>query len=348
MSTLSQIAHDMLHPGWPAALSNRDLRLRRILWPLEARARRLTRDFLNGGRDIFPLEVDPADKKSLSDFGDKIFRSVEGAHPIGSLERNRLLLKIIGESFPSRVLTEAYFENLSILLAHEPPLPTPGKLVIGLGTGRSGSTSLAARLADVPGNCSTHENPPLVFWRPEPEQVSFHLRRFAILTRYYALVADAAHWWINIVDELVHEFASVKFIGLVRDKHDCAISFARIKGLGRGSYNHWAHHPNGLWSPAMWDPTYPKFDTPSWSDRDPDRAKWQMICRYLDCYGAKMAAVMEQFPGRFLQLRTEQLDDAAVVKSLYDFIDIVPLAAGKSVKLNVKTTRDGGVDKFRM
>jgi len=46
-------------------------------------------------------------------------------------------------------------------------------LVIALAAG-----GLAAMLASVTGSCCTHENPPLVSWTPEPEEIDFHLRRF--------------------------------------------------------------------------------------------------------------------------------------------------------------------------
>jgi hypothetical protein len=219
---------------------------RSLLWHIEAGGRRVAKQVIKS--DELPLhrQFDPQDKDALCERADQHFLAVEKSFPLGSLKRSRQLLRIIGQGFPTQRLTEAYFENLNALFASRTPLRQAGTLVIGLGSGRSGSTTLAARLDAIEGSCSTHENPPLVYWRPEPEQIAFHFQRFRLLTRDCPLVADSAHWWINLVDELALEFPNTKFVGLMRNKYDCAVSFARIKGFGRGSYNHWAPHLNGI------------------------------------------------------------------------------------------------------
>lgn len=200
----------------------------------------------------------------------------------------------------------------------------------------------------MPESCCTHENPPLIFWSPQPEQLAFHFRRFAMLTQYYRLVADTAHWWINHTDELMRQFPSVKFVGLVRDKYECAVSFARIKGIGRGSYNHWAAQPNRLWSASMWDPTYPTLETPEWADRDPDHAKWVMILRYIEFYNSRMASLASRNPDKYLILRTEMLDEGNSLDQLYGFIGTKPQKRNGSKRLNVKSTKDGRSGTFKI
>jgi hypothetical protein len=321
---------------------------RRLIWQIEAGGRRLARQVVKDNEFVLPGEFNPEDKSALCKEADKRFRGIEKSFPLGTLRRSRQLLLIIGQGFPTQLLTDAYFENLEAMMAFKTPLRQPGTLVIGLGSGRSGSTTFAARLEDTDGSCSTHENPPLVYWRPEPEQIAFHFRRFRLLTRYFPLVADSAHWWINLVDPLVSEFPTIKFVGMRRDKFDCAVSFARIKGFGRGSYNHWAPHLNGIWRSAMWDPAYPTFEVPAWANRNPDRAKWQMIVRYLDIYNSLLTSAATRLRGKFIMMHTELLNDPDALKVLYDHIGVNPKTAVKMINCNVKSIKDGDLDSFKM
>jgi len=323
-------------------------KLKTVLWKVEASARSVYNRYVAGAERFSSLGFDPQDIECVSARADQIFGSVDSVLYVGSVTRSRKILEIIEEYYPTPLLVEAYFANLSAVFERKIPLSTPGRLVIGLGTGRCGSTSLAARLGAVANSCSTHENPPLVYWMPAPEQVSFHLRRFAMLLRYYELVADCAHWWINLVDVLVDEFPQIKFVGLERDKYACAISFARIKGVGRSTFNHWARHPNSVWSSTAWDPTYPTFDTPDSATRDPDRAKWEMIDKYLDLYHLMKVDAAARLPDKFLLLQTEQLNDTQCIARLYSFIGKAPALGPKLVALNVRTTKDGRLETYRV
>ncbi len=122
------------------------------------------------------------------------------------LETCQRVLSIIGDSYPTEELAAEYFSNLEICLGGMRPLETPGQLLIGLGPGRCGSTSLAAMLGTVPNSCCTHETPPLIFWEPQPEQVDFHIKRFRMLASRYSLVAEVSHWWLNSIDRIFNQF----------------------------------------------------------------------------------------------------------------------------------------------
>ena len=346
--TLFLVTHAMFPTALRTALSSPGSVWRRLLWRLEAGGRRVARQVIKDDEFISSRECNPEDTGALRAEADKLFLTIEKSFPLGTLKRSHQLLRIIEQSFPTQLLTDAYFENLDALMASRTPLREPGTLVIGLGSGRSGSTTLAARLDNTDGSCSTHENPPLVYWRPEPEQIAFHFRRFRLLTRYYPLVADFAHWWINLVDEIASEFPTVKFVGLIRDKFDCAVSFARIKGFGRGSYNHWAPHLNGIWRSAVWDPAYPTFEIPAWADRNPDRAKWQMIIRYLDLYNSRLNFIATRLEGKFFILRTELLNDPHTLSDLYDYIGAKPKNGVMTINCNVRSIEDGGAESFKM
>ncbi len=153
-----------------------------------------------------PLDYDPSDKQALGYRANTLLDKMHTEPARGPLEPCQRILAIIQEWYPTEKLAAEYFSNLEILLAGKRRLETPGQLVIGLGTGRCGSTSLAAMLGTVKNSCCTHESPPLIFWTPQSEQVAFHIKRFRILANYYSLVADVSHWWLNSIEQVSDQF----------------------------------------------------------------------------------------------------------------------------------------------
>ena len=105
----------------------------------------------NGG-----VDYDPYDRRVREDLARREFAAYRDGPAPGTITRSRLILDIIQETFPTEELTKAYFENLDALLQYRQPLRAPGRVVLGIGSGRSGSTSLAAMLATVGGSCCTH------------------------------------------------------------------------------------------------------------------------------------------------------------------------------------------------
>jgi hypothetical protein len=77
-------------------------------------------------------------------FGDLYFDLQQASYPQGSVERSRFILVVIGNSFPTPKLSEAYFDNLRQILATRTKRAQSGTTVIGLGTGRCGSTTMSA------------------------------------------------------------------------------------------------------------------------------------------------------------------------------------------------------------
>jgi hypothetical protein len=259
--------------------------------------------------------------------------------PPGTVERGRLILELIQDSFPTKTLASAYFENLELLLKSRQSRRTPGTILLGIGSGRSGSTSLAAVLATVEGSCCTHENPPLISWVPEAEELQFHVRRFRRLAEYFPLVADVSHWWLNVLDDVFTHFPDAKVVGVFRSLGSCASSFMKIKGFGRGSYNHWVPYGNGIWAAAQWDPTYPTYAVPENSKRDPDGAKLELITRYVSEYNDKMFSIAARMPEKVMLVRTEDLNDTAAQRTIFEFAGVRGSVA--KTQLNVGTIADG-------
>ena len=291
------------------------------------------------------IDYNPYDRANRARLAERLFNQHRDDHPLGTAARGRLILDMIEDSFPTEELTTAYFENLELLLKPKASRHTPGQIVLGLGSGRSGSTSLVAILATVEEHCCTHENPPLISWIPEAEELQFHVRRFQLLSHYFPLIADVSHWWLNVLDEFFTHFPDAKAVGLFRDVESCAASFMKIKGFGRGSYNHWVPYGNGIWAAAQWDPTYPTYEIPENSEREPDRVKFDLIARYVHEYNERLKAFATSMPEKFMLVKTEDLNDEAVQKAIFDFAGIHGQVA--ETRMNMGTTADGRKSDFK-
>jgi hypothetical protein len=285
------------------------------------------------------LDYDPYDKAACERTANKLLDEMYNEPARGPLETCQRVLAIIGASYPTEKLAAEYFSNLKILLRSMPRLENPGQLLIGLGPGRCGSTSLAAMLGSVPNSCCTHESPPLLFWTPQNDQIDFHIKRFRMLGNYHSLVADVSHWWLNSVERVFGNFPNAKAIGLIRDPDDCAISFMRIQGYGSGSFNPWMRDGNGFWRSGHWDPTYPSYSLPSNADKNPDLAKLELITRYVKEYNARLETLARNAPDRVKLVRTEDLGQETAQEQIFQIAN----ARGQisTWKLNVKGIAEG-------
>ena len=291
------------------------------------------------------INWDPYDRTIRERLAQQMFEHRNNDQPLGTVSRARLLLDLIEETFPTDALTTAYFENLALLLQSKQPLHSPGKVVLGLGSGRSGSTSLVAILRTIGGCCCTHENPPLVSWTPEPEELQFHIRRFETLAKYFTVVADVSHWWLNAAGDIFSYFPGAKAVALIRNTESCVKSFMGIKGLGRGSYNHWVPYGSGVWAVARWDPTYPTYALPENAHKDPDRVKFELIERYVREYNAQLCSLAQNAPEKILLVKTGELSDPTVQNAIFDFVGVQ--GSVSEAKLNVATVADGQMPDLR-
>ena len=293
------------------------------------------------------VRLDPYDASRRRKFAELLFTLRERQYPLGSLERSRFLLQVVGFDGWSETVEEAYFENLKAVLDRMPRGETRGSLVLGLGPGRCGSTTLAAMLRQAKRCCATHENPPLVHWAPKRNQLAFHEKRFDLLLDRFAVVFDSAHWWLNAADDLRRSFPDVKLIGLQREPESCTESFLKLKGAGAGSINHWVKHDGLFWKQALWDALYPDYDPNQILQRpldfeDPAAVRdlqMKLIRCYVEAYHVALEALEERFGENLLIVRTENLSDRQCQREIADFIGIDDVGSG--AVYNRDTTEDG-------
>jgi len=160
-----------------------------------------------------------------------------------------------------------------------------------------------------------------------------------LLAEFFPLVFDASHWWLRAIDRFFLEFPNGKVMGLHRDPQTCAHSFARVKGRGRGSFNHWVPPINGVWRTNFWDPTYPTYSLPKNAAEDPDAARAQLIVRYVEEYNNELFALHERLPEKVMLIPTEELALPAVQEKLFDFVGL--RGSTPRLRLNAGTIDDG-------
>ena len=136
--------------------------------------------------------------------------------------------------------------------------------IFGLGTGRSGSTSLTSALSSIPNSYFSHEHPSIIPWTNGEAIVDWHLLRPRALSNHYSVVGDVSHWWLPWVEHIYKSHPNALFIIMRRSLQDTVASFLKIKGGGgRGSINHWVEHDGQYFRKNIWDRCYPKYATAS-------------------------------------------------------------------------------------
>ena len=120
------------------------------------------------------------------------------------------------------------------------------KIVIGLGSGRCGTMSLAGLLNKQPCSMVTHENLTMP-WNRNPD---IHELRFkSLLSRDADLTGDVGYYWIIYVEDLLEVRSDTKFICLKRDREEVIESmWNHCRGLNV--------HPTDDWFMV-----YPRYNT---------------------------------------------------------------------------------------
>tara|TARA_Y100001972_G_C7616541_1_gene309200 strand:- start:47 stop:676 length:630 start_codon:yes stop_codon:yes gene_type:complete len=122
--------------------------------------------------------------------------------------------------------------------------------VIGLGTGRCGTTSLSKLLQKV-GLSVPHELRPVVNWSTGKAKDRLNL------IKSLNLDGDVAFWYLNLVEDMNKISENIRFICLERNIDEVVYSYLN-KTIGR---NHWINHDGTRWhKDPIWDQCYPKYN----------------------------------------------------------------------------------------
>lgn len=187
------------------------------------------------------------------------------------------------------------------------------RLVIAIGTGRSGSVSLYQLLNQQPGVDFYHEQSPLLPWKITEDL--FHRKINKILKRKSSIVGDICHSWLPYIPMLLECYPESRVICLERDCEEVVSSF--LNKLRRKKKNHWILEHGKQWRrDSRFDPTFPKF---------PLMELEVAIRRYCLEYRQSVDALVKKHPGRIRKWRTEvALNHPDVASELLAFVGIEP------------------------
>jgi hypothetical protein len=126
------------------------------------------------------------------------------------------------------------------------------QLIIGLGTGRSGTVSLSMLLNEQNNCVSSHESLKADTWGQNFSTINNIIKQHFINSKF---VADTASYNLPYVDDFISHYPNVKFIILKRNKIDTVKSFM-YKTHNR---NHWQTHDGIKYNRCRWDKSFPDF-----------------------------------------------------------------------------------------
>jgi len=188
------------------------------------------------------------------------------------------------------------------------------KLIIGLGTGRCGTSSLSRFLTDQPGIRVLHEGridgakSPPIRWEGDHENLLRWLDELATLCGSEQYYGDIGMYFLPYVEFLVERFDNIQFICLKRNRKAVIKSYLNWTE----NRNHWYEHDGSFWErDERWDAAYPKFD-------EPDKAK--ALGLYWDMYHAEVDRLVAKYPSQVVCLPMDCLNHAAGQNQILDFI----------------------------
>lgn len=150
------------------------------------------------------------------------------------------------------------------LLIEEAMADTAPKIVLGIGSGRSGTMSLATLLDRQPAARVTHERRPLLPWHGDTQRlVKERIEQFRGFTGQ--LVGDVASFYLPYVEAFVSQVPQVRIIAIRRDCEEVVRSFCVWSDHAHSApADHWSERPApGLFHDPVWSTIFPKYATNS-------------------------------------------------------------------------------------
>jgi len=163
-------------------------------------------------------------------------------------------------------------------------------IILGMGSGRCGTQSLAQVLNQQPGVQVSHEEPPLLPRRREPGERVIR-ERFARWRRMRngRVLGDVASFYLPYVEDAIAVEPSVRVVCLKRPREEVIKSFCnwldRVHPL---PINHWAENPApGWYHHPVWSRVFPQYET---QDRE------EGIGRFWDDYYDTVSDLVGRYP----------------------------------------------------
>jgi hypothetical protein len=181
------------------------------------------------------------------------------------------------------------------------------RIVIGLGPGRCGTTSLAKLLGMQADTVSTHECM-LLPWKYNQNKLQGYVRK--LLARDSLVASDASLWVLRYVPQIIKMVPASRFICLKRDNEEVYESFLN-KVANR---NHWTDPKSEHWDDKYkydktYAPCYPKYNL----------VKEEALVQYIVDYYGISYLYQHKFPSHFRVFDMAKLNDFEGVSEMLRF-----------------------------
>lgn len=199
-------------------------------------------------------------------------------------------------------------------------------LIIGLGTGRCGTKSLASLLGKCKGISSSHEfrgrnsAPHRLSWYFSKKEIK---ERLNYIDKYeHPFVADVSSYYLNYIEYLVKNVKKLKIIYLHRPIREVTNSFmSKTHFETEKDTNHWFSYShkdmkNGIYRKVSWDRCFPKYKRV--------KNKRRAILRYCRHYEKKMDKYFKKYPDKILPIELRFFNCKETQRAMYRFIGISP------------------------
>ncbi len=182
--------------------------------------------------------------------------------------------------------------------------------IIGFGTGRCGTQSLARLLNYQEHFSCTHEISPELPYPPDKQMAEERAKYFADNDN----VGDIALYNLYYISWF-KDIPNTRFVWLERPREEVVESFMQRTP----TRNHWQEHNGTFWKKDEWDSRFPNFGTVDLNS-DPYEQKREAIRSYWEGYNEDARLWSNKVPTFHLQ--TENLSDEQTIKELLDFVGI--------------------------
>ena len=181
-------------------------------------------------------------------------------------------------------------------------------LLVGIGTGRCGTHSLAELLAQQPATTALHQPEPCLPWHVDHGW--YHHVRELIDDTSADVVALVAWYYLNYVELFLRDY-DARVICLQRDRATTIASIDRLTP----EFDHWSNRPARANPTTEYRHLFPSYDV---------NDKQEALGRYYDEYYRRAAEFHHVHPDRFRMMATEELNDESSVVALLRFAGYRP------------------------
>lgn len=182
-------------------------------------------------------------------------------------------------------------------------LSNKNTLVIGLGTGRCGTKSLATLLDSQDHSEVYHERHGCSLPWHDGEGLVSELIRWSLSNERNRYVGDVSFSYLPYCEYILERVPSAKFICIKRDRAQTIASYL-AKTPER---NHWTQHDGKTWEWDRWDHCYPKYEAAD---------KTELIGAYWDEYYSRADDLADRHASAFKVFAMEKLNNADGQRSI--------------------------------